>query len=160
MGNCACIRSSYDFDLVQTKCSSITYIDRSVWQSGAEYSDTPSYVLNLTLPDGSTKTYDVTVGTPTHIDLGNCVAAGIYEFSVVSCTEKYSKKIAIICSLYCGWLRAINKLGQGVEIETIRSIRERLEYIEVISSSDILTAAALINSVERDIDKISCQCVC
>jgi hypothetical protein len=157
---CACIRRFYDFDLQETNCSKIVYSDRSDFQQGDEYTDTPSYTLNLTSPDGSTSSYNVTVGTGLTIDLGKCTLPGIYEFSVTSCTEVFTKRVPIICSLYCGYLKAVAKLGKGVEVEMLRSIRERLEYITQIASTDFVTASFLIDSVSRDLERINCDCSC
>jgi hypothetical protein len=156
---CACIRDTYDFDLVQTRCDEILYIDRSTFQEGAEYSSTPSYELYVTFPDGSIKEYSVTKGTPLKLDLGDCPLQGIYTFKAYSCTDSFTKRTAVVCRLYCGWLKAVAKLGQ-LDIETIRSIRERLDYAVEISSTDFITAAKILDSTSRDLDRINCSCQC
>ena len=157
---CACIRGSFDFDLIQDVCSDIVYRDRSTWQQGEEFSETPSYTLTIEDPSGKKTDHTVTVGTPLHLNLGECVTPGIFSFEVVSCADKYTKKVAIVCSLWCGYLRSFAKIGKGVDVPFLRSIRERIEHIERIAGTDFVSAQQLTDDVARDIRKINCECAC
>lgn len=158
MKKCSCITGFYDFDLVQDKCSDILYIDRSTWQTGAEYSTTPEYTLDIKFPSGETNSYSVTVGTPLHLDLGSCVTPGVYTFSVDSCQDTWTKRTSILCLLWCGYLRAVAK--RGIDDSITRSIRERLEYIPTLVETDFVAAQELTETVTRDLKKINCGCQC
>lgn len=163
MSKCACIRETYDFDLIQTSCSNITYIDRSSYQEGADYTDTPGYTVTVKSPSGGTTDYQVTKGIPLHLNLGTCVTPGVYTFTVHSCIDTYSKRVAILCSLWCGYLKAVAKLANravGIDRSAIKSIRERLEYIPLIANTDHETATNLTETVVRDLKKINCECAC
>lgn len=154
---CDCIRK-FSFDLQQDTCESILFVDRSEWQVGG--SSSPSYNLKLTFPDGTTKTFNVVVGLPTRLDLGKCVPPGVYGIEVSNC-DTFTANVAITCSLWCGWLKAVTKIGKGIHIEIIRSIRERIEWIEsLVTYGDVITAQALTNTVERDLKRINCDCSC
>lgn len=151
--SCACIRY-FDFDITEPTCKSIIYIDRSSFQGSG------GYTLTLIHPDGTKSNYEVS-NIPLHIDLGTCVPAGVYEFTTSTCGETFSKKFPILCSLECGYLKASAKLGRGIEIESLRSIRERIDRIrELVSYGDIDSAVELTQSVERDLKKINCSCTC
>lgn len=155
---CGCIRNDFDFDLNQVNCSKITYTDKSTFQSGEDYTTTPTYTLNLILPDGSEKSYEVTVGTPLDLNLGDCVQPGIATFSVTTCTDKWTKRAALICSLWCGYLKAAAVLG--ISSSKLKEIREDIQDIEIIASSDFITTAKLIEKVDRELDRINCRCQC
>jgi hypothetical protein len=158
---CACIRDTYDFDLNQADCTDIIYQDRSTFQAGPQYTSPPFYTLNVTDPGGVVKTYEVTSGIPLHLNLGKCLEPGVYTFSVDSCTENFTKKVAILCSIECGYLRAITKIGKGVDVDIVRSIRERIEYAKLSTSfGDINTARELVQSIILDIRRINCECTC
>lgn len=155
---CGCIRNDYDFSLKQDSCSKITYTDHSTFQTGAEYTSTPSYTLNVTLPDGSLKTYTVTVGTPLELELGDCVQSGIAEFSVISCDKKFTKRAALTCQIWCGYLRvaAIHGIGS----DKLKSIREDIQDAELTAATDFITAAKLIEKIDRELDRLNCRCSC
>lgn len=156
---CSCIRGNFDFYIEQNQCSKIIYHDRSTWQTGSEYITPPTYTLNVKDQGGFTKQFQIIVGVSTELDLGKC-PEGIYTFSVTSCTETFTKWAAILCNLYCGYLKAISKIGKGIDVEIVRSIRERLEYIEQTVNGDFLTAKSLVASVEIDLKHINCLCSC
>lgn len=156
---CSCIVGSYDFSLDQTNCSDIIYLDHSTWQQGADFASPPTYTLSIEDSGGKVTTHEVTVGTPLHLKDLACTP-GVFQFSTISCTKKVTKKVAIICNLWCGWLRAVSKLGE-VDAEIVRSIRVRLEYISLaVSYGDTQTAVELISSVTRDLKRINCSCEC
>lgn len=156
---CSCIRGTYDFDLAG-KCSDLLYIDRSTWQTGPEYTSIPEYTVAIKFPSGENKSYNVKVGTPLHLDLGQCVPPGVFEFKVDSCTDTYFKRTAILCSLECGYLKAAAKIGKGVEIPFLRSIRERLDYIPTLVETDFIAAQELTETVIQDLKKSNCDCGC
>lgn len=156
---CSCIKGLYDFDLTYTSCGDIRYHDRSTWMAGPGYSG-GQYQVTMTAPSGSETTFDVIVGQPVSLDLGDCVEPGVYTFAVTSCEETFTKQKAILCKLWCGWLRAVSKLGT-IETQTIRDIREKIEYIDnAVSFGDIETAQALVKSVTMSLKKINCECSC
>lgn len=155
--SCACIRKFYDFDIVDTgDCSDVLYIDRSDFQEG--YTGIPSYTLTIENSRGEKTEHSVTQGIPLHLDF-SC-KPDVYTFQVTSCTEVFTKRTAILCELWCGYLKAVAKLGKGVEYETVRSIRERLEYIPLIANTDFETAIHLTRTVQRDLLRINCECSC
>jgi hypothetical protein len=158
MAKCGCIRGSYDFSLQQTSCGSLTYIDLSTFQEGEDYTDTPSYEMSAILPDGTIKTYQVTKGIPLSLNFGECVSPGIIEFQVVSCLDKFSKRAALTCSLWCGYLKA--STVEGISVERIRELREEILDVELIASTDYITAAKMIEMIERKLDRINCRCQC
>lgn len=159
-GKCSCIRKDFDFDLSQDVCSDITYQDRSVFQEGVDAATVLSYTLDVTDPGGYTKSYDVTVGTPLHLDLGTCVTPGVYTFSTAPCDEVFTKKAAILCTLWCGYLRAFAKIGRGVDTAFVREIRTNLERIQQVVNSDTDTAVILTEKVIRDLKRVNCECAC
>lgn len=159
MSKCSCILGTYDFSLDQTACSDIIYQDRSVFQTGADFVSPPTYTLSIEDSGGKITEHKVTVGVPLHLDL-SC-ASGVYKFTVVSCTEVFYKYVAIVCQAECGYLRAVAKLGRGVEVEILRSIRERIEYVkQAVGFGDIETARDLLKTIDRDISMINCSCKC
>ena len=153
---CSCIKE-FDFDLIQTNCRDIIYLDRSLFQDGPGYSKT--YTLNIT-SQSVTKSYTVTAGIPLHLDLGGCVDPAVYTFYVDSCTDRFTKKAAIICTLECGWLKAVAKLGQGVDSKVIKELREDIDYISLIANTDYKTAVSLTENVQRRLKQINCDCSC
>lgn len=155
---CGCIRNDYDFDLKQVSCSKIVYTDKSTFQQGEDYTLTPQYTLNLTLPDGSMKSYTVTVGTPLNLDLGDCVEPGIAEFSVTSCLSTFTKRAALSCQLWCGLLKAA--AVEGITSDRIRELREDILDFELTASTDFITATKLLDKITRDLDRINCRCSC
>ncbi len=158
---CRCIRDTYDFDLIYTSCKDITYRDRSTWQEGVGFDPNISYTLVITLPGGATQTHQVFVGQELPLNFGNCPEPGIYKFSVNSCTEEFHKYFPILCTLECGYLRAVAKLGKGIDVKGLRSIRERIEHIkDLVSYGDIVSSQDLVDTVERDLSKINCECSC
>lgn len=155
---CSCIRGTYDFFLDQTQCSNVIYLDHSTWQEGPDYG-TPTYTLSIEDNGGNITEHSVTQGVPLYLDL-SC-SSGVYTFSVVSCLDTFTKDVAILCSLECGYLKATAKLGRGVEVETLRSIRERIDFIkQSVGFGDIDTARDLTQSVEFDLKQINCSCKC
>lgn len=154
---CSCLKGTYDFLITQTRCGEVTYLDRSEWQTGAEFVSAPEFQLSIKFPDGSTRTYDGTVGTPIDLNLGECVEPGVYTASVTSCLDTYSKKFAITCSLWCGFLKSVAKVGYT---DHIRDIKERIERAEISAATDFVTAISLIKSVKRDLERIDCSCGC
>lgn len=160
MSQCSCIKKDYDFSLSQVSCSSIIYTDRSTWDSGPDYALTPSYTLVVETPSGGEKEFEITVGTSTKLDLGDC-PTGIYKFSVTTCTDKFYKHTAILCNLWCGYLKAFAKIGKGVDNQFIRDIRERLESIPMsVSYGDIITAQQDTEFVTRELRRVECSCSC
>lgn len=157
--SCACIRDSFDFSLIQDHCGRISYIDRSTYQYG--FTGTPTYELTITNPGGFKQTYQVTKGIPLHLDFGPCPKADVYLFEVTTCGEPFSKNYPILCTLECGRIKATAKLGKGVDLPTLRSIREDIEFIkESVGFGDIVTARELIQVVQRTLDKLLCSCDC
>lgn len=155
--SCACIRKYYDFDIIDNgKCSDVIYLDRSDFQEG--FQGTPEYTLSIENSRGDVTEHQVTVGTALHLDF-TC-KPDVYTFKVTSCKENFYKRTAILCELWCGYLKAVAKIGRGVEYETVRSIRERLEYIPLIVNTDFDTAVRLTETVERDLKRINCECKC
>lgn len=159
---CSCIKGTFDFDLLYTTCKDITFIDRSVWMEGTDFDPTRSYTLTITHPGGSTTTHDVVVGIPLHLDFGECPNPGVYRFSTTSCGELFQKDWAMICTLKCGYLRAVAKVGTpGIETVFLRSIRERIEDIpNVVSYGSIVEAQGLTETVRIDLRKVNCDCQC
>lgn len=158
MSKCGCIRGTYDFSLQQTRCDHIIYTDLSTFQEGSEYTLTPSYELKVTLPDDSIKTYTVTSGTPLDLEFGECMEPGIAIFEVVSCTEKFTKRVALTCSWWCGYLKAAS--SQGISAEKLKSIREDIQDVELIASTDFITASKLGDKITRELERINCRCSC
>lgn len=154
MSQCACIQE-FDFDLIQTNCRDIIFIDHSTFQIGGN----KTYTLHIESQSG-TKTYTVQAGTPLHLDLGGCVDPSVYTFWAESCQYKVTKKAAIICTLWCGWLKSTAKIGRGVDSNTVKNIRENLEYISLIANTDYRTATELTKEVTRIIKSINCDCSC
>jgi hypothetical protein len=156
---CSCIKGVYDFDLTYTSCADIRYIDRSVWMAGPGYTG-GQYEVKMSGPGGDTRTFDIVVGQTAVLDLGNCVTPGVYTFEVTSCETVFTKQVAITCQLWCGWLRAVAKLG-SLDTATVRTLREHLEYIDyAVSYGDIETAQTLVKSVSSGLAKINCECSC
>lgn len=156
--SCNCIVDVYDFEITQDACDRIYYHDRSTWgktEAGAKV----GYTLKVTDPTGSVTSYQVIAGVPLKLELGNCAIPGVYDFEVESC-DNFAKKYPIVCSLWCGWLKAVAKLGGAIDVSIITSIRERIEYILKVSSTDFNTARDLTETVIRDLKKINCECSC
>ena len=126
--------------------------------TGPEYLSTPEYTVNVKAPSGETSSYNVTVGTPLHMNLGTCVTPGVYTFSVESCQDNYTKRTSILCLLWCGYLRAVAK--RGIDDVVVRSIRERLDYIPTLVETDFVAAQELTETVTRDLRKINCHYQC
>lgn len=159
---CSCINGVYDFDLhlAEGNCKTITYIDRSVWMVGPDYPKVPSYTFTVTDSEGNSKEFTHTVGIPTVLDLGDCVSPDVYTFSVSTCIDNYTKAKPILCSLWCGYLRAVKK-RDSVTVQDLRDIRERIEYIEqLVSYGDIMSARQLVQIVSRNLRRINCNCGC
>lgn len=154
MPKCSCILE-FDFDILQMDCKNIQYWDRSRFQAGGE----KTYTLNIKSQSG-TKSYTVVSGIPLHLDLGECVDPAVYTFWVDSCTERFTKKAAITCQLDCGWLKAVAKIGKGVKSETIKDLREDIDYVSLIANSDYSTAVKLVDNISRRLRQLECDCFC
>lgn len=149
---CACIRK-YDFDLSYSSCKDLLYIDRSEFQTPG------NYTLQVIDEAGSIKEYPVTPGIPVRLTIGDC-AQGIYTFKVPqNCQHEIYKKVAVLCNVKCGWLRAVAKLG--AEHEMIRSLDDRIAQIDYAVRDDRITVAQqLMETVIRDLKRINCECSC
>lgn len=155
---CSCINGWYDFDLIYSSCKKILYIDRSVWMVGKDFSS-PQYILTVTNEGGYSKQYEYT-GTPLYLDFGDCPTPGTYTFSVETCGEPFQKRKALLCTLQCGYLRAVAKIDD-LHQDLVTSIRERINQIDhLVSHSDFLTASELTDTVVRDLKRINCDCSC
>ncbi len=150
---CACIRK-YDFDLDYTSCKDLTYVDRSEYQSPGG-----AYTLQVINEAGSIKEYSILAGVSTRLNLTGCENE-IYTFKVSkNCDKEFTKKVAVLCGLKCGWLKATAKLGAGHPLVLDLDLRIRLiDY--AVRDNNIQVARDLIKTVKRDLKRVNCECSC
>lgn len=149
---CACIRR-YDFDLSYTSCKDLVYVDRSELQTPG------TYTLQVIDEAGSINEYSVTPGVPVRLNIDGC-GQGIYTFKVpYNCQYEVFKKAAVLCTVKCGWLKAVAKLG--AEDPLIRSLDDRIAQIDyAVRYDQIPVARDLLATVKRDLRRVNCECTC
>lgn len=149
---CACIRR-YDFDLSYTSCKDLIYVDHSEFQTPG------TYTLQVIDENGKSRDYLVTPAIPVRLEIGNC-AQGIYTFKVPeNCQHEVFKRVAVLCNVKCGWLKAVARLG--AEDPLIRSLDDRIAQIDYAVRDDRITVAQhLLETVKRDLRRVNCECTC
>ena len=110
MNNCQCIKGHYNFSITVGDDQNLIYIDTSDWMDGENYSIPDTYTLTITLPGGSKKMTEVSVGAGDVISTSELQISkfidGLYCFETFSCGKTYKRVSLVLPFLECCLRRA------------------------------------------------------